>query len=167
MSLQRMKWQTTLVFFPLESHEQYGKAKDTTPEDEPSRSDMLLGKSRGQLITAPERMKWPDQSRNDAQLWMFLLVKVKSNVFIVLLKNNIAQEPCMLVHQFSSIQLPSLVRLFATSLTAACQASLSITNSQTLLKLMCLESVIAIQPSHPLSSPSPPAFIFSQHQGLF
>ena len=25
----------------------------------------------------------------------------------------------------------------------------------------------AIQPSHPLSSPSPPAFNFSQHQGLF
>ena len=25
----------------------------------------------------------------------------------------------------------------------------------------------AIQPSHPLSSPSPPAFILSQHQGLF
>jgi len=25
----------------------------------------------------------------------------------------------------------------------------------------------AIQPSHPLSSPSPPAFDFSQHQGLF
>ena len=25
----------------------------------------------------------------------------------------------------------------------------------------------AIQPSHPLSSPSPPAFDLSQHQGLF
>ena len=25
----------------------------------------------------------------------------------------------------------------------------------------------AIQPSHPLLSPSPPTFIFSQHQGLF
>ena len=25
----------------------------------------------------------------------------------------------------------------------------------------------AIQPSHPLSSPSPPAFNLSQHQGLF
>ena len=25
----------------------------------------------------------------------------------------------------------------------------------------------AVQPSHPLSSPSPPAFSFSQHQGLF
>ena len=25
----------------------------------------------------------------------------------------------------------------------------------------------AIQPSHPVSSPSPPAFSLSQHQGLF
>ena len=36
--------------------------------------------------------------------------------------------------------------------TAACQVSLSVTNSQSLLKLMS----IAMQPSHPLSSPSPP-----------
>ena len=42
-----------------------------------------------------------------------------------------------------------------------------ITNSRTLLKLMCIESVIAIQPSQLLSSPSPPAFILSQHQSLF
>ena len=31
---------------------------------------MLLGKSRGQLLIAPERMKWLDQSGNDAQLWI-------------------------------------------------------------------------------------------------
>ena len=37
------------------------------------------------------------------------------------------------------------------------QASLSITNSQTLLKFTSIESVIAIQPSHPLLSCSPPA----------
>ena len=73
----------------------------------------------------------------------------------------------MLVHQFSSVQLLSLVRLFATPWTAACQASLSITNSWTLLKLMCIESVIAIQPSHPLLSPSPPAPNLSQYQDLF
>ena len=43
---------------------------------------------------------------------------------------------------FSSAQSLSRVRLFATPLTAACQASLSITNSQSLLKLMSIESVI-------------------------
>ena len=42
---------------------------------------------------------------------------------------------------FSSVQLLSCVRLFATPWTAACQASLSITNSQSLLKLMSIESV--------------------------
>ena len=51
--------------------------------------------------------------------------------------------------------------------TAARQASLSITNSQSLLKLMSIESVIPSNQFHPLSSPSPPAFSLSQHQGLF
>ena len=36
----------------------------------------------------------------------------------------------------------SHVRLFATPWTAACQASMSITNSQSLLKLMFIESVM-------------------------
>ena len=66
----------------------------------------------------------------------------------------------------SSVQLLSHVQLFSTPWTAAHQASLSITNSQSLLKLMSTVSD-AIQPSHPLSSPSPPALNLSQHQGLF
>ena len=44
--------------------------------------------------------------------------------------------------QFSSVQLLSHVWLFATPWIAACQASLSITNSPTSTKLMCVESVI-------------------------
>ena len=43
--------------------------------------------------------------------------------------------------QFSSVQLLSCIRLFATPWTAACQASLSITNCRSLLKLMFIESV--------------------------
>ena len=42
----------------------------------------------------------------------------------------------------SSAQLLSHVQLFVTSWTAACQASLSMTNSQSLLKLMSTESVM-------------------------
>ena len=42
----------------------------------------------------------------------------------------------------SSVQLLSHVRVFATPWTAARQASLSITNSQSLLKLMSFESVM-------------------------
>ena len=49
-------------------------------------SNMLLGKSRGNLQVVPERMKQMDQSRNDAQLWMCLVVKGKSSA----IKNNIA-----------------------------------------------------------------------------
>ena len=69
------------------------------------------------------------------------------------------------IYHFSSVQSLSRVRLFATPWTAAHQVSLSVTNSWSLLKLMSIESVM---PSNrPLSSPSPPAFDLSQHQGLF
>ena len=49
--------------------------------------------------------------------------------------------------QFSSVQSLSHVRLFATPWTAACQASLSFTNSQSLLKLM---SIALVMPSNHL-----------------
>ena len=52
-------------------------------------SSVLMGKSRGQLLIAPERMKHLGQSRNNTQLWMCLVVKVNFDV----VKNNIAQEP--------------------------------------------------------------------------
>ena len=69
--------------------------------------------------------------------------------------------------QSSSVQFNCwvMVWFFATPWTAVRQASLS--KSWSLLKLMSIESVITIQPSHPLSSPSPHAFNLSQHQGLF
>ena len=69
--------------------------------------------------------------------------------------------------QFTSVQLFSHVRLFVTPETAACQASLSITNSQSLLKLKSVESVMPF--NHLilclplLLLPS----IFPSHQGLF
>ena len=43
---------------------------------------------------------------------------------------------------FSTVQLLNRVWIFATPWAAACQASLSITNSQSLLKLMSIESVM-------------------------
>ena len=45
--------------------------------------------------------------------------------------------------EFSSVQSLSCVQLFETSWTAARQASLSITNSQSLLRLMSIESVMS------------------------
>ena len=64
---------------------------------------------------------------------------------------------------FSSVQSLSRVRLFATPRITAFQASLSITNSRSSLRPASIESVM---PSHPLSSPSPPAPNPSQHQSL-
>ena len=67
---------------------------------------------------------------------------------------------------YSSVQSLSHVRLFATTWTAARQASLSITNPQfTQTHIYWVGD--AILPSHPLPSPSPPASNLSQHQGLF
>ena len=70
--------------------------------------------------------------------------------------------PCLSV----VVQSLSCLRPFVTPWTPARQASLSFTISQSLLKLMSIESVM---PSKHLilSSPSHPAFNLSQHQGLF
>ena len=67
--------------------------------------------------------------------------------------------------KLSSVQSLSRVHLFATPWTVACQASLSITNSRSSLKLVHWVGDV-IQPSHPLSSPSPPALNLSQNQGF-
>ena len=69
---------------------------------------------------------------------------------------------------FSSVQSLSCVRLFVIPRTAERQASLSVTKSRSLLKLMSIETVMpSIQPSHPLSPPSTLALNLSQLQGLF
>ena len=68
--------------------------------------------------------------------------------------------------QLGSVQSFSCVRLFGTPWTAARQASLSITNPE-LTQTHAQQVGDVIQPSLPLSSPSPPAFNFSQDQGLF
>ena len=66
----------------------------------------------------------------------------------------------------SSAQSLSRVRLFATPWSAARQASLSITNSRSLLKLISIKSVM---PSNHLilCCPLLPAFNLFQHQSLF
>ena len=73
---------------------------------------------------------------------------------------------------FSSVQLLSHVQLFATPWTAACQASLSITNSWSLLKLMSLELVMhptissSVVPLLLLSSIFPTIRVFSNESAL-
>ena len=74
--------------------------------------------------------------------------------------------------QFSSVESLSSVPLFATPWTVARQASLSITNSQSLLKLMSIESVMPsshLNFCHPLLlSPSifPSIRVFSNESAL-
>ena len=85
----------------------------------------------------------------ETQLWLSALSPAVYNYKDGFLKIHLS---------FSSVQLLSCVQLFATPWTAAHQASLSITNSQSLLKLT---SIISVMPSndlilcHPL--PFPPS----------
>ena len=78
----------------------------------------------------------------------------------------------ILSYMFSSVQLLSHVWLFATPWTAARQASLSITNSQSLPKLMSIESVmpsshlILCHPLHLLPSIFPNIRVFSNESAL-
>ena len=71
-----------------------------------------------------------------------------------------------------SVQLLSHIRLFVTPWTAASQASLSITNSQSLLKLMSFESVMTsnhLTLCHPLLLPPsifPSIRVFSNESAL-
>ena len=71
----------------------------------------------------------------------------------------------------SSVQSLSRVWLFSNPWTAACQASLSITNSCSLLKLMSIESVMPsshLIHCHPLLLPSifPSIWVFSNESAL-
>ena len=100
-SFQRM-WSTgaensnPLQILLVEHREQYGKSKryEQWWVSSPGwkACNMLLGMSRKQLLIAPVGIKWLGQSRNDAQLWICLVVKVKSNA----VRSNIAQEPGIL-----------------------------------------------------------------------
>ena len=77
---------------------------------------------------------------------------------------------CFVFLIMTSVQSLSCVRLFATPCTAARQASLSITNSQSLLRLMSIDSVMPFNHlilCHPLLLPpsiSPSIRVFSNDQ---
>ena len=93
-------------------------------------------------------------------LFVFFLLGFEGSLYIL----NI--NPSSVIYlQFSSVQLLSRVRLFATPWIAARQASLSITNSRSSLRLVSIESVM---PSshlilcHPLLFLPPITNIFSQ-----
>ena len=77
-------WQTTPVYLLWEPHEQCKKAErydDTEKWAPPGREvfNVLLGKIGGQLLIALERRKWLGQNGSAVQLWVCLVIKVKSN----------------------------------------------------------------------------------------
>ena len=68
------------------------RQKDMTLEKEPLPPRLegvqyATGKTEGQLLSS--RVKWLGQSRNDTQLWMCLVVKVKSNAVKKILYRNL------------------------------------------------------------------------------
>ena len=81
-------------------------------------------------------------------LWFFLICTFYNKTVIISIAFSISslshssKLSIWECHQFSSVQSLSHVRLFATPWIAACQTSLSITNSQSSPKLMCIESVM-------------------------
>ena len=79
---------------------------------------------------------------NDTAIYMVIYIFVdflSAHLLIFCLLINCWQRGI----QFSSVQSLSHVRHFVTPWTAACQASLSITSSQSLFKLMSIESMMA------------------------
>ena len=96
---------------------------------------------------------WPGQKGKNNFFWLFILfLFCKHNeiiwhaadgyecAFKTCGRTQCAKEPSMVIIQFSSVTQSCLSDL--TPLTAAHQASLSITNSRRLLKLMSTESVM-------------------------
>ena len=69
----RREWQTISVFLPWEPHEQYEKAKDMTPEDEPPRLEGIqyaTGEEQRAITNSSRKMeeagpKWKRHSAVD------------------------------------------------------------------------------------------------------
>ena len=95
-----------------------------------------------------------------AEWWMTLLQQLVGSLVYTMCFKPIPKS-------VNSVQSLRCVWLFATPWIAACQASQFITISRSSLRLTSMESVMPSSPSHPLSSPSPPALNPSQHQSLF
>ena len=79
---------------------------------------------------------------HSAPLSLFLTWKIQIIMVIELLWDQTEAPIMKTALQFSSVQPLSCVWLFVTPWTAAGQASLSITNSQSLLKFISIESVM-------------------------
>ena len=93
MKSQYLGFHKFYYFLPWESHEEDERQKDRTLKDELPRQvgAQYATEIRGEIT--PERMKRWSQSENNTQLWMWLVMKVKSDA----VKSNITEEPGMSV----------------------------------------------------------------------
>ena len=109
-----------------------------------------------------------EEGGQGSSVWSLSLGNNSNNAIMRVLPSWPKNHPKVLLNTitFSSVELLSHVWLFATLWTAACQASLSITSSQSLLKPMSIESVM---PSNHLilCHPLPPTSIFPSIKVFF
>ena len=108
--------------------------------------DSDAGKNWGQQERGRQRIKWLDGITDSVSVSLSQHRKIMKDKeawhAAVHGITRIGQDLATEQQQFSSVQLLSHVRLFATPWIAARHASLSITNSRSPLKLTSIESVI-------------------------
>ena len=144
----RRKWQPTPVFLPGESHGRrslvgcspWGRTElDTT--EVTWQHYLLLIYRHFQLSMEYRKPHLRRQIVGKLMHCMFLLLRIQCQFLDLVLK--ILQSGLHFsAHLFISVQSLSRVQLLATPWTAAFQASLSITNSWSLLRLMSIESLM-------------------------
>ena len=117
-------------------HHQHPHIKTATPWGEQDRCYPHFTEwetiSQATSPTSQDSRSWGWSKLRTANFFLFLNLHSQGSNFT-------GESKCF---QFRSVQPLSHVRLLATPWIAACQASLSITNSQSLLKLMSIESVM-------------------------
>ena len=141
----------------------YGCESWTTKKAENWRTDAFELWCWRRLLRVPWTARWSNQSIlkeiSPEYSLKGLMLKLKLQYFVHLMWRADSLEKTLILektegkrrkkiwgkcicHQFSSAQSLSHVWLFVTPWTAACQASLSITNCWSLLSLMSIESVM-------------------------